>query len=334
MSYSLARAFSQTLRIASLFQVQLPDGRVQLVTYSVADQAAGYVADVSYSGEAIHVPALAQEQVPLLLFFSKKLNFSFFPKERRGGGHLRPDRLSGRLVARPSRVGRPTSRPQPLVTRVPVTLATLARRPTTRPQTLVTRAPAAPARVQVASRAPKAAFVARTPAASSSEEKINSDEGRSPPAQQLVQRPQLSAAKTQLVPRPTQSSLKTTVENKAVKPLRSRPQVPKATKSRKTSRPRVVSTTPRLVERPRTTTSPRAPKQLPISAMRERKPASTTASPPPPTYIPASKPHHARDSYKEKYHTSESRVLYSLFREDIKKAMKLPSKQGEDEKEN
>ena len=265
----------------------------------------------------------------------KNLNFSTFPKERRGGGHLRPDRLSGRLVARPSRVGRPTTRPQPLVTRVPVTLATLARRPTTtRPQTLVTRAPAAPARVQVASRAPKAAFVARIPSASSSEENINSDEGRSPPTQQLVQRPQLSAAKTQLVPRPTQTSLKTTVENKAVKPLRSRPQVPKATKSRKTSRPRVVSTTPRLVERPRTTTSPRAPKQLPISAMRERKPAPTTASPPPPTYIPASKPHHARDSYKEKYHTSESRVLYSLFREDIKKAMKLPSKEGEEEKEN
>ena len=331
MSNSLARTFSQTVRIASLFQVQLPDGRVQLVTYSVADQAAGYVADVSYSGEAIHAPAVAQEQVPHLLFFSKKLNFSFFPKERRGGGHLRPDRLSGRLVARPSRVGRPTTRPQPLVTRVPVTLATLARRPTTRPQTLVTRAPA---RVQVASRAPKAAFVARIPTASSSEENINSDEGRSPPAQQLVQRPQLSAAKTQLVPRPTQSSLKTTVESKAVKPLRSRPQVPKATKSRKTNRPRVVSTTPRLVERPRTTTSPRAPKQLPISAMRERKPAPTTASPPPPTYIPASKPHHARDSYKEKYHTSESRVLYSLFREDIKKAMKLPSKEGEEEKEN
>ena len=71
-SKSLARAFSQTLRIASLFQVQLPDGRVQLVTYSVADQAAGYVADVSYSGEAIHAPAVAQEQVPLRLFSPKK----------------------------------------------------------------------------------------------------------------------------------------------------------------------------------------------------------------------------------------------------------------------
>ena len=161
-----------------------------------------------------------------------------------------------------------------------------------------------------------------------------------PVAQQLIQRPQLSAAKTQLVPRPTLvgqgSAVKAVVESKkaVVKPFRSRPQVP--TKPRKTSRPRVVvPTTPRLVERPRTQTTPklRAPKQLPISAMRERKPAPTTPAPPPPTYIPASKPHHARDSYKEKYHTSESRVLYSLFREDIKKQMKLPSKNGEDEAE-
>ena len=161
-----------------------------------------------------------------------------------------------------------------------------------------------------------------------------------PVAQQLIQRPQLSAAKTQLVPRPTLvgqgSAVKAVVESKkaAVKPFRSRPQV--ATKPRKTSRPRiVVPTKARLVERPRTPTTPklRAPKQLPISAMRERKPASTTPAPPPPTYIPASKPNHARDSYKEKYHTSESRVLYSLFREDIKKQMKLPSKDGEDAEE-
>ena len=65
-----------------------------------------------------------------------------------------------------------------------------------------------------------------------------------------------------------------------------------------------------------------------------RKPTTTTTpAPPPPTYIPASKPQHARDSYKEKYHTSESRVLYSLFREDITKQMKLPSKDGEDGEE-
>ena len=44
--------------------MQLPDGRVQLVTYSVADPDAGYVAAVSYSGEASPESFVAhQEQV-------------------------------------------------------------------------------------------------------------------------------------------------------------------------------------------------------------------------------------------------------------------------------
>ena len=64
--------------------MQLPDGRVQLVTYSVADQAAGYVADVSYSGEAIHAPAVAQEQVSLLIFFLQKIGLLYFPEGEAG----------------------------------------------------------------------------------------------------------------------------------------------------------------------------------------------------------------------------------------------------------
>eukprot|EP00095_Tigriopus_kingsejongensis_P007915 snap_masked-scaffold132_size323655-processed-gene-2.16 protein:Tk07915 transcript:snap_masked-scaffold132_size323655-processed-gene-2.16-mRNA-1 annotation:"hypothetical protein DAPPUDRAFT_301173" len=36
------------------YHVALPDGRIQTVTYSVADEYSGYVADVSYSGKATY----------------------------------------------------------------------------------------------------------------------------------------------------------------------------------------------------------------------------------------------------------------------------------------
>ena len=39
------------------YSVNLPDGRIQTVTYTVSDAASGYVADVSYSGKAAYPPA-------------------------------------------------------------------------------------------------------------------------------------------------------------------------------------------------------------------------------------------------------------------------------------
>merc|ERR1739844_675140 len=46
------------------YSVALPDGRLQTVTYNVADGYSGYVADVTYSGEAQSPEATAYKPAP------------------------------------------------------------------------------------------------------------------------------------------------------------------------------------------------------------------------------------------------------------------------------
>merc|ERR1711971_1461597 len=49
---------------AGSYSVNLPDGRVQIVSYSVSGPDGGYVADVKYEGVASYAPVAAKPYVP------------------------------------------------------------------------------------------------------------------------------------------------------------------------------------------------------------------------------------------------------------------------------
>merc|ERR1711935_1027638 len=46
------------------YNVALPDGRIQTVTYRVDDAYGGYIADVTYSGEAQYAPVAPYKPAP------------------------------------------------------------------------------------------------------------------------------------------------------------------------------------------------------------------------------------------------------------------------------
>ena len=64
------------------YSVALPDGRIQTVNYRVDDENSGYVADVSYSGEArydagsSYTPTSSYEAVPIRSTLTPSLSFA------------------------------------------------------------------------------------------------------------------------------------------------------------------------------------------------------------------------------------------------------------------
>merc|ERR1711990_296746 len=57
-NFNAAETSDASGNVGSSYSVSLPDGRIQTVTYT-ADHTNGYVAEVSYSGEAVYPPAPA-----------------------------------------------------------------------------------------------------------------------------------------------------------------------------------------------------------------------------------------------------------------------------------
>jgi len=271
------------------YQVNLPDGRRQIVTYSVADPDSGYVADVSYTGEAKFEQRLEEPQrqtyipevlAPALPPIRNKPNLPRTEKAQRPLKPQVPSAEEVRFISRPTKI-------VPTIIKVdPVTIS----------------APRAP---QFISRPIKTVpTISKKPKTTKS-------------APRRVPRPTFIP---KLITRPT----KHTLTNRRVVPV-----TKSASKSSKTDsirKPKKISgklqTVPRTSSSKLSSTNSPIVKK-PISAMKS-VPSTTTTTDPPPVYISTETP---KLSYKDKYHTAESQVLYSLFREDINgKDMKPPPK--------
>merc|ERR1712128_6303 len=125
-----------------------------------------------------------------------------------------------------------------------------------------------------------------------------------------------------LITRPT----KNTSTNRRVVPVTKPASASKSSKTDNIRKPKKISgklqTVPRTSSSKLSSTNSPIVKK-PISAMKS-VPSTTTTTVSPPVYIFTKTP---KLSYKDKYHTAESQVLYSLFREDINgKDMKPPPK--------
>ena len=87
---------SPWIRFFPFFPSHASQDALEVMTSVSQSVSQSVMVAVSYSGEAAPAPLLALEKVFYLS--PPHIYILSLAQERRGGGHLRPDRLSGRLV--------------------------------------------------------------------------------------------------------------------------------------------------------------------------------------------------------------------------------------------